>query len=480
MTTVNRRHFIMSSLALPVALKASDLQSPNNTIRLAIVGFNGRGKAHINAYLKMPNVEIAALCDVDQSVVDSGLKAIESAGKKRPETYADIRRVLDDKSIDAVSIATPNFHHTLQTIWAVQAGKDVYVEKPVSYNMFEAQQIIAASRKYNRIVQDGTGAQLWLHEAKKKIQDGIIGDVYMARGLVFKWRDTIGRAKEEPVPPGVAYDLWTGPAPAKPFTKNRFHYSWHWQWDYGNGDIGNQGAHQMHSARTALGVKYPTKISSMGGHYLFDDDQETPNTQLRDIRVRGWREEKAARVRSPSLDLEQRSGHRRALVADGRRRRATAADRRQHLVRIEGVSRHEPRRLADLHGPWTGTGPEVGSGHRLPRFRQLHRRRPQPEARGSARGRRGGRHFDNADSPGEHLVPHRAHVVFRSRHLHVQRRRGSDGHVHAWSVPGAVYRSERRRHADGVRPAEDPCSLAGGRNRRSGDCGEYGGPSCAE
>jgi predicted dehydrogenase len=279
MTTVNRRHFIMSSLALPVALKASDLQSPNNTVRLAIVGFNGRGKAHINGYLKMPNVEIAALCDVDQSVVDSGLKTIQAAGKKRPETYADIRKVLDDKSIDAVSIATPNFHHTLQTIWAVQAGKDVYVEKPVSYNMFEAQQIIAASRKYNRIVQDGTGAQLWLHEAKKKIEDGIIGDVYMARGLVFKWRDTIGRAKEEPVPPGVAYDLWTGPAPAKPFTKNRFHYNWHWQWDYGNGDIGNQGAHQMHSARTALGVKYPTKISSMGGHYLFDDDQETPNTQ---------------------------------------------------------------------------------------------------------------------------------------------------------------------------------------------------------
>ena len=280
MNAVNRRHFIMSSMALPVALKASDLQSPNNTIRLAIVGFNGRGKAHINAYLKMPNVEIAALCDVDQSVVDSGLKTIQSAGKKRPETYADIRKVLDDKSIDAVSIATPNFHHTLQTIWAVQAGKDVYVEKPVSYNMFEAQQIVAASRKFNRIVQDGTGAQLWLHEAKKKIKDGIIGDVYMARGLVFKWRDTIGRAEEEPVPPGVAYDLWTGPAPAKPFTKNRFHYNWHWQWDYGNGDIGNQGAHQMHSARTALGVKYPTKISSMGGHYVFDDDQETPNTQL--------------------------------------------------------------------------------------------------------------------------------------------------------------------------------------------------------
>ena len=159
MSTVDRRHFLMSSVALPVALKASALQSPNNTVRVAVVGFNGRGKAHISAYLKMPNVEIAALCDVDQSVVDSGCKTIEAAGKKRPATYADFRKLLDDKSIDAVSIATPNFHHTLQTIWAVQAGKDVLVEKPVSYNMFEAQQIIAAARKYNRIVQDGTGAQ---------------------------------------------------------------------------------------------------------------------------------------------------------------------------------------------------------------------------------------------------------------------------------------------------------------------------------
>jgi predicted dehydrogenase len=280
MTKVDRRHFLMSSVALPVALKASALPSQNDTVRVAVVGFNGRGKAHISAYLKIPNVEIAALCDVDESVLENGARLIEKAGKKRPATYTDFRKLLDDKSIDAVSLATPNFHHTLQTIWAVQAGKDVLVEKPCSYNMFEAQQIIAASRKYNRIVQHGTGAQAWLHEAKQKLQDGIIGDVYMARGLCFKWRDTIGRAKEEPAPANVAYDLWIGPAPVKPFTRNRFHYNWHWQWDYGNGDIGNQGAHQLHTARFALGVRYPTQISSMGGHYMFDDDQETPNTQI--------------------------------------------------------------------------------------------------------------------------------------------------------------------------------------------------------
>lgn len=278
MTEVNRRHFLMSAAALPVALKASALPSQNDTVRVAVVGFNSRGRAHISAYLKIPNVEIAALCDVDDAVLEKGCKMVEAAGRKRPATFTDFRKLLDDRSIDAVSLATPNFHHTLQTIWAVQAGKDVFVEKPCSYNMYEAQQIVAASRKYNRIVQDGTGAGAQLHEAKRRLAEGIIGDVYMARGLCFKWRDTIGRAKEEPVPAGVAYDLWTGPAPAKPFTRNRFHYEWHWQWDYGNGDIGNQGAHQLHAARMALGVKYPTRISAMGGHFMFDDDQETPNT----------------------------------------------------------------------------------------------------------------------------------------------------------------------------------------------------------
>jgi predicted dehydrogenase len=280
MTKINRRHFLMSSAALPVALKASALASQNDTVRVAVVGFSGRGRAHISAYSKIPNVEIAALCDIDRGVLENGCRMVEKAGKTRPAAFTDFRKLLEDKSIDAVSIASPNFHHTLQAIWAMQAGKDVFVEKPCSYNMFEARQLIAASRKYNRIVQDGTGAQAWLHEAKQRLKDGIIGDVYMARGLCFKWRDTIGRAKEEPVPPGVEYDLWIGPAPVKPFTRNRFHYNWHWQWDYGNGDLGNQGAHQIHAARMALGVKYPTKISSAGAHYMFDDDQETPNTQV--------------------------------------------------------------------------------------------------------------------------------------------------------------------------------------------------------
>jgi predicted dehydrogenase len=282
MHTVNRRHFIMSSMALPTVLSASAhaQASANDRVRVAVVGFNGQGRAHINAYLKIPNVEIVALCDVDAEVMERGCQTVEKGGQKRPATYTDFRKLLEDQSIDAVSLATPNFHHTLQTIWALDAGKDVYVEKPCSYNMFEAQQIIAAARKHDRIVQDGTGAGAWLHEAKRELQGGVIGDVYMGRGLCFKWRDTIGRKPEEPVPAGVAYDLWTGPAPSRPFTRNRFHYNWHWQWAYGNGDLGNQGAHQLHAARMAMGVRYPTRISSMGGHFMFDDDQETPNTQV--------------------------------------------------------------------------------------------------------------------------------------------------------------------------------------------------------
>jgi predicted dehydrogenase len=244
------------------------------------VGFHGQGRAHLQGYLKAPNVEIPALCDVDESVLEKGCKMVEAAGRKRPTGYTDLRKLLEDKSIDAISIATPNHQHTLQTIWGCQAGKDVYVEKPCSYNVFESQQIVAAARKYNRMVQHGTGASGALHEARQAMREGVIGEVYMARGLCFKWRDTIGRTPVEPVPPGVHYDLWLGPAPQHQFTRNRFHYNWHWFWDYGNGDFGNQGSHQMHAARWALGVKYPTKISAIGSHFLFDDDQETPNTMV--------------------------------------------------------------------------------------------------------------------------------------------------------------------------------------------------------
>ncbi|MEB2359962.1 MAG: Gfo/Idh/MocA family oxidoreductase [Bryobacteraceae bacterium] len=275
---MDRRYFLFGSFASAAAARAASFQSANDRVRIACVGFNNQGRAHIGAYTKMPDVELAALCDTDDAVLEKGCGMVEAAGRKRPAVYTDIRKLLEDKSIDAISIATPNHQHTLQAIWACQAGKDVYVEKPCAHNVFEARQIVAAARKYNRVMQHGTGASAVLHETREKLQEGIIGDLYMARALCFKMRNTIGRAPIEPVPAGVHYDLWLGPAPKHPFTKNRYHYNFHWFWDYGNGDIGNQGIHQLHAARWALGVKYPAKVSAVGGHFLFDDDQETPNT----------------------------------------------------------------------------------------------------------------------------------------------------------------------------------------------------------
>lgn len=277
---MNRRHFLMTSGALVPALKAQS--SPNDKVRVACVGVRGQGQSHIRAYAKMPNVELAALCDVDESVLNQRLKDAEALTGKRPAAFIDIRKLLEDKSIDAISIATPNHSHALLAIWGCQAGKDVYVEKPCAYNIFEAQQLMAAARKYNRVVQHGTNGRSspTMQEAVQLVRKGGIGDVYMSRGLCFKWRDTIGRAPVQPVPAGVHYDLWLGPAPEHAFTRNRFHYNFHWFWEYGNGDLGNQGVHQMDAARWLLGVRYPNKISATGGHFMFDDDQETPNTLL--------------------------------------------------------------------------------------------------------------------------------------------------------------------------------------------------------
>src|SRR5690242_2771369 len=243
---MNRRHFLMGSAA---ALGAAQtvFGSPNDTVRVAVIGvggkgkvLGGRGKDHITSYNKLENVEIAAICDVDQTHLDYGLGLVEKAKGKKPQGYSDIRKLLEDKNIDAISIATPNHWHTLMTIWGCQAGKDVYVEKPCSHNMFEVKQIVAAARKYNRMVQQGSQirSSKAVQEAVQKMREGLIGDVYLSRGLCFKYRNTIGRTPVSEVPAGVDYDLWTGPAPKRQFSKNRFHYNWHWFWDTGNGDLG--------------------------------------------------------------------------------------------------------------------------------------------------------------------------------------------------------------------------------------------------
>lgn len=285
--SMKRRNFIKttttSGLAIatvPTILTGSRWRGANDRVNVAVIGINGMGQNHIQEYQKLNNVEVAAICDVDENLFAERVKKhFTDKNLKKPKIYTDLRKLFEDKDIDAVSITTPNHWHTLAAIWAIQAGKHVSVEKPCCHNISEGIKLVEAAKKYDVIVQDGAEQRSnpcsismadYLHSGK-------LGEVYMAKGLCYKWRDTIGKTPNEPVPAGVNYDLWLGPAPKRPFSKNRFHYNWHWNWDYGNGDMGNQGVHEMDVARWGLGVKLPTKISAVGGHFMFDDDQQTPN-----------------------------------------------------------------------------------------------------------------------------------------------------------------------------------------------------------
>ena len=290
MKSLNRRNFLKSTggvaaavAAAPIVKPAWSRTSPNEMIRIAVIGLNGRGQSHYREWPKIANVEVAYLCDIDERLFPKHLAAMEKISAKKPKTETDIRRVLEDKEVDAISVAAPDHWHALATIWGCQAGKDVYVEKPTSHNIWEGRKMVEAARKYNRIVQAGMQNRSIanVRAAMKFLHDGGLGEVYMAKGLCFKPRDTIGRKQNSPVPEGVHYDLWLGPAPYRPFNENRFHYNWHWFWDYGCTDLGNQGPHQMDIARWGMNKhEYPVKIHCSGGYFIFDSDQETPNTQM--------------------------------------------------------------------------------------------------------------------------------------------------------------------------------------------------------
>lgn len=286
--SISRRNFIHSAAASVPAMGAPAIaatrMSPNDRIRAAIVGLRGRGRSHIAAVenLASSNVEIAAFCDIDESVMAERRKDHIARTGNEPAVFYDLRKLLDDKSIDVVFCATPNHWHSLGTIWACQAGKDVYVEKPLSHNAFEGKQAVRAARHYGRIVQHGTQnrSSPEIIEAVSKLKAGLIGRVYQARGLAYKWRQSIGPHNEGPVPTGIHYDAWKGPAPDRPFSNLRLHNKWHWQWDYGNGELGNQGVHQLDIMRWALDLhEHPSRVQSMGGKFIHRDAQETPNAQ---------------------------------------------------------------------------------------------------------------------------------------------------------------------------------------------------------
>jgi predicted dehydrogenase len=239
---------------------------------------NGRGKSHYNGFQEIKNVKVTTFADPDLVVANARAKDFESRFGHRPNVVQDLRRVFDDKDIDVVGIATPNHWHALATIWACQAGKDVYVEKPGTHSIPEGHSMIAAARKYKRIVQHGVQLRSSeaIQEAVRKLREGVIGDVYMARAVIFKWRPKLEKYPNEEPPKTLDYDLWVGPGKFRPYSRNHVHYNWHWTWDFGNGEIGNQGVHELDMLQWGLNVKLPTKVGAMGGKYLWKDHRETP------------------------------------------------------------------------------------------------------------------------------------------------------------------------------------------------------------
>ncbi len=279
----SRRDFIKRTAAATALLTIPNIIpahafGANDRVNAAVLGVNGRGKDHIEGLMGQPNVEITTFVDPDLIVGNKRAQEFEAKYGKKVKVVQDMRKAFDDKDIHVVTVATPNHWHTLATIWACQAGKDVYVEKPGAHNIWEGRKMVEAAHKYNRVVQHGVQlrSSVAIQEAIQLLRDGYIGNVYMARGLVFRKRGDIGNKPTEPVPEGLDYDLWTGPAPKRPFTRNIVHYNWHWHWDYGNGDVGNQGIHETDLCMWGLNVGLPTKVTAMGGKFLFDDCKETP------------------------------------------------------------------------------------------------------------------------------------------------------------------------------------------------------------
>ena len=286
--TVSRREFMVKSVAGGVtalgALAAPAWARPigaNDDIRVAVIGVRGQGNYHIRLYGKVPGVRLVALCDIDQAVLEKRAGELSAQGVQVAK-YTDVRKLLENKDIDAVSIAAPNHWHSLMAVWACQAGKDVYCEKPVSHNVWEGRRLAEAAARHNRIVQAGTQSRSdeALIELAAYLRSGQIGKILRARGFCYKPRPSIGKvAGPQPIPQGVDYNLFCGPAPLEPLRRAQLHYDWHWVWATGNGDIGNQGIHEMDMCRWMLGEDtLPSRVFSFGGRFGYDDDAETPNT----------------------------------------------------------------------------------------------------------------------------------------------------------------------------------------------------------
>ena len=299
MRSLSRRHFLEDSMLTAAAMAASAFAiaaqpaaampdektsgSPANKVRVAILGCRIRGKQHVDELVQVPDVEIATVCDPDRDLAAELASIVESKTKTRPSSVQDMRRIFDDKSIDAVFIATPNHWHALAAIWAMQSGKDAYVEKPVSHNISEGRRIVQTARKLNRICQGGTQnrSNPALAEAVRYMAAGKLGDVNLARSIIYGLRGSIGPKGQYELPSQVDYDLWAGPAPLSPLTRKSLHYDWHWDWQTGNGELGNNNIHSLDICRWGLGIRGLSHTTlSYGGRFGYVDAGDTPNTQV--------------------------------------------------------------------------------------------------------------------------------------------------------------------------------------------------------
>ena len=257
--------------------------SPSDSVNVAVVGFRGRGRAHYRTFAEMPGVSVAYLCDVDERLFERAVSEVEEISGYRPQTEHDIRKLLEHNDLDAISVATPDHWHALMTIWGCQAGKDVYVEKPCSYTLWEGRKMVEAARKYNRIVQVGLNnrSSLRVRSAIDFVRKAEFGQPYRSKAIIYRGRASIGRVQESSIPKGVHWDLYLGPAPYRAFTLNRFHYGWHFFWDTSTTEVGNNGVHSLDLVRWGLGKdEHPVRIHCTGGQYVEASDSEVPNLQV--------------------------------------------------------------------------------------------------------------------------------------------------------------------------------------------------------
>lgn len=284
MTPMPRRAFLkataVSTLSATSYLSAA--QGANEKFRVAVMGVRGRGRALMNGFAQVNDVEVVTVIDPDENVVPEALRGLAQRQRRVPRVEKDVRRALEDRDVDALVVAAPDHWHALATVWACQAGKHVYVEKPASHSLVEGRRMVQAARRHDKVVQMGVQRRSGPHfqSAVDLVRSGRLGKIPFARTWIAGNRPTIGRRADTEAPRGVDYNLWLGPAPERPFNPNRFHYNWHWNWDTGTGELGNNGIHALDLARWLLALDVPTRVSAGGGKFFYEDDQQTPDTHV--------------------------------------------------------------------------------------------------------------------------------------------------------------------------------------------------------